>query len=75
MFDPANPEERAAAAAASEELCAAYAKVGFPCGRVPADMQAGEMARRDDTFRAVLDGIKRTLDPRGVLSPGRYGIG
>jgi len=75
MFDPSDPEECAAVAAASEELCAAYAAIGFPCGRVPADMQESEMARRDDSFRGVLEEIKRVLDPRGVLSPGRYGIG
>lgn len=74
MFDPTDAEECAAVAAAGRELCSAYAGLGYPCGRVPADMQAVEMARRDDTFRDVLHDLKAALDPRGVLSPGRYGI-
>jgi FAD/FMN-containing dehydrogenase len=31
-----------------------------------------EEMRQDDAYSAVLSAIKDTLDPAGVLSPGRY---
>ncbi|WP_028920975.1 FAD-binding oxidoreductase [Pseudonocardia acaciae] len=75
MFDPSDPEECRDVATACTEFRSAYAEAGYPCGRVPADMQASEMGHRDATFRSVLHDLKRVLDPLGVLSPGRYGIG
>ncbi len=74
MFDPNDKTECEDVAAASSALSSAYADLGYPCGRVPADMQASEMERRDDNFREVLRGLKTVLDPRGALSPNRYGI-
>lgn len=74
MFDPDDPQECARVAAASSELRATYAAIGYPCSRVPADMQVSEMSHRDDIFRGVLKDLKSVLDPRGVLSPHRYGI-
>jgi 4-cresol dehydrogenase (hydroxylating) len=38
------------------------------------DYQDHAMARLE-TFPEVCAAIKRALDPRGVLSPGRYGLG
>ncbi|WP_031464959.1 FAD-binding oxidoreductase [Sciscionella sediminilitoris] len=75
LFDRADPGERDRAARACRELREHYAGIGYPIGRAPADMQQDEMAARDPVFRAVLGELKQVLDPGGVLSPGRYGIG
>lgn len=74
-FDPADAEERARADAACRALRRHYARLGYPIGRAPADMQVDEMSLRDEVFRSVIGSIKQTLDPNGVLSPQRYGIG
>jgi 4-cresol dehydrogenase (hydroxylating) flavoprotein subunit len=73
-FDSASADERQSASDACRELRHAYAAAGYPIGRAPADMQADEMSLRDPEFRQTLSGIKAVLDPRGILSPGRYGI-
>jgi 4-cresol dehydrogenase (hydroxylating) flavoprotein subunit len=73
-FDSASADERQSASDACRELRHAYAAAGYPIGRAPADMQADEMSLRDPEFRQTLSGIKAALDPRGILSPGRYGI-
>ncbi|MCD7052837.1 FAD-binding oxidoreductase [Rhodococcus sp. BH2-1] len=74
IFDPQDAQECADAAAACLELAGAYADLGYPCGRVPADMQESEMGRRDPAFRSIVSDLKVAFDPHGVLSPGRYGI-
>ena len=51
----------------------AYADAGYPISRAPLDFQEEAMARLE-TFSDVCSDIKRTLDPHGILSPGRYGI-
>jgi 4-cresol dehydrogenase (hydroxylating) flavoprotein subunit len=53
---------------------AAYRQAGYPIARAPLDFQAEAMARLE-TFPEVCAAIKRALDPHGILSPGRYGIG
>ena len=53
---------------------AAYGKAGYPISRVSLDFQEEAMARLE-TFPEVCAAIKRALDPKGILSPGRYGIG
>lgn len=75
LFDPDDADQCAAVRAASRELADTYAALGYPCGRVPTYLQAGEMSRRDESFRGVLDQVKHAMDPRGILTPGRYGIG
>jgi 4-cresol dehydrogenase (hydroxylating) len=53
---------------------AAYGQAGYPISRAPLDFQEQAMARLE-TFPEVCAAVKRALDPNGVLSPGRYGIG
>jgi len=53
---------------------AAYAEAGYPISRAPLDFQEEAMTRLG-TFSEVCADMKRVLDPNGILSPGRYGIG
>jgi FAD/FMN-containing dehydrogenase len=45
-----------------------------PFSRAPLDFQEEAIARLE-TYPEVCAAIKRALDPNGILSPGRYGIG
>jgi 4-cresol dehydrogenase (hydroxylating) flavoprotein subunit len=55
-------------------LMAAYGQAGYPISRVQRDFQEEAMARLE-TIPEVCAAIKRALDPNGILSPGRYGLG
>lgn len=74
LFDPRDERDCRHAATADAELRQVYRECGYPVGRVPLDGQEDEMSHRDATFRAVNSSLKAVLDPRGIISPGRYGL-
>jgi 4-cresol dehydrogenase (hydroxylating) len=74
VFNRQDPEECQRVLACYRALMAAYAEAGYPISRAPLDFQEEAMARLE-TFPSVCADIKRVLDPNGILSPGRYGIG
>jgi 4-cresol dehydrogenase (hydroxylating) len=74
LFNRQDPQECQRVIACYRALMAAYAQAGYPVSRVPLDFQEEAMSRLE-TFPEVCSAIKRALDPNGILSPGRYGIG
>jgi 4-cresol dehydrogenase (hydroxylating) flavoprotein subunit len=74
LFNRQDPQECQRVLACCRALMAAYGQAGYPIARAPLDFQEEAMARLE-TFPEVCADIKRALDPSGILSPGRYGIG
>src|SRR5262249_57501936 len=74
VFNRQDPEECQRVSACYRALMAAYGEAGYPIARAPLDFQEEAMARLE-TVPEVCAAIKRALDPNGILSPGRYGIG
>jgi 4-cresol dehydrogenase (hydroxylating) len=74
LFNRQDPQECQRVIAGCRALMAAYGPAGYPISRVSLDFQEEAMARLE-TFPEVCAAIKRALDPKGILSPGRYGIG
>ena len=74
IFNRNDPAECERVIACYRALMAAYGEAGFPISRAPLDFQEEAMMRLQ-TFPEVCAAIKRALDPNGILSPGRYGIG
>jgi 4-cresol dehydrogenase (hydroxylating) len=74
VFNRQDPEECQRVVACCRALMTAYAEAGYPISRAPLDFQAEAMARLE-AFPDVCADIKRVLDPNGILSPGKYGIG
>jgi 4-cresol dehydrogenase (hydroxylating) flavoprotein subunit len=74
VFNRQDPEECQRVIACYRALMAAYGQAGYPISRAPLDFQEEAMVRLE-TFPEVCAAIKRALDPNGILSPGRYGIG
>ncbi len=74
VFNRQDPEECQRMGQCYRELMTAYAEAGYPISRAPLDFQAEAMERLE-TFPQVCADIKNALDPSGILSPGRYGIG
>jgi len=54
----------------SEEV----AKRGVFVGRAPLDYHDMHFAQTMPGFRQACTAIKKALDPKGVIAPGRYGI-
>ena len=73
VFNRQDPEECQRVTDCYRALMKAYADLGYPVSRAPLDFQEEAMARLE-TFPGVCNDIKRMLDPKGILSPGRYGI-
>jgi 4-cresol dehydrogenase (hydroxylating) len=74
IFNREDPEECDRVVRCYRALMSAYGEAGFPISRAPLDFQE-EAMRRLETFPEVCTSIKHALDPNGILSPGRYGIG
>ena len=72
-FNREDPDESKRAAACYRELLRRYAEAGYPISRAPVDFQEEAMARLEGLPRVCSD-IKRSLDPNGVIAPGKYGI-
>lgn len=74
VFDRTNPGALERARSCFRELAAAFANSGYGLYRVGIDYM-GELAQQyGQTNRDVNRALKRTLDPNGVLAPGKSGI-
>lgn len=73
-FRRADPASVAAAHGCIRDLNIAYLEAGF----TPYRIDIGNMdliADTADPFWRTANALKRLLDPRGILAPGRYGLG
>lgn len=61
---------RQSATTLSEEV----AKRGVFVGRAPLDYHDMHFAQTMPGFQQACAAIKKALDPKGVIAPGRYGI-
>jgi len=57
------------------ELAREFAGRGVSVGRAPTDYQDLHMELLSPEFRQACEGIKKALDPKGIIAPGKYGIG
>jgi 4-cresol dehydrogenase (hydroxylating) len=73
IFNRQDAEERQRAGRCMQALLKAYAEVGIPIARAPVDLQGDAMALLQGVPQ-VLSGLKKALDPHGILAPGKYGI-
>lgn len=74
VWNKEDADENARADACYRELTLEFAKRGIGVGRAPADyydLHAGQML---PALRNACRSIKQALDPKGVISPGKYGI-
>jgi 4-cresol dehydrogenase (hydroxylating) len=71
-YDRQLPGEDERAMACYGALSRALVAAGYHSYRLGIQ-SAGEM-QEPDTYRALLSELKDTLDPHGILAPGRYGI-
>jgi 4-cresol dehydrogenase (hydroxylating) len=67
--------EDRAADQAYKDLAANYTELGLQVGRSPIRYQDFHMSLLSETTRKTCEAIKDVLDPRGIIAPGRYGIG
>jgi 4-cresol dehydrogenase (hydroxylating) len=77
LFDTANPEQVQNATQAAEEMVAKAGAAGFGEYRAHTaymDIAAAEYDYGDHAQRRFNERIKDTLDPNGILSPGKQGI-
>ena len=74
-FNREDEEEGRRADACYRRMSEAVARRGVFVGRAPLDYHDFHMAQTMAAFRTACDAIKRALDPKGVIAPGRYGIG
>ena len=71
LYNKDDPEEAKMAGACYEELLSECAKAGYIPYRFGIQSMA-EQAGRRDVFWDVVEKLKGVLDPKGILSPGRY---
>ena len=74
-FNRQDADECQRADRAYRALAAAFAKAGYSVGRAPIDYHAMHMEQLDPIVLRTCLGIKKALDPAGVIAPGKYGIG
>jgi 4-cresol dehydrogenase (hydroxylating) len=75
VWNRQDPEENARAEACYTTFIDEYAAAGYPVSRPPTAFQPYAMSRLGHNFLSTCNRIKDALDPNGILSPGRYGIG
>jgi 4-cresol dehydrogenase (hydroxylating) flavoprotein subunit len=73
LFDPQVPGEAARARACYEALFAAGRRLGFLPYRIGADA-AHLLASAEGGGFSLARRVKASLDPRGIIAPGRYGL-
>ena len=73
-FNREDPDERARADACYRKMSEEVAKRGVFVGRAPLDYHDMHFAQTMPGFRQACTAIKKALDPKGVIAPGRYGI-
>ena len=71
LYNKDNPDEANRASGCYEELVSECMKAGYVPYRFGIQSMA-ELAGRKDVFWDVVEGLKGALDPKGILSPGRY---
>lgn len=72
-YDRDVPGEDERARRCYDELLRTLTQNGYYSYRL--GIQSADEMRREASHAAVLDALKRALDPHGILAPGRYGIG
>jgi 4-cresol dehydrogenase (hydroxylating) len=73
-FNREDPDERARADACYRRMSEEVAKRGVFVGRAPLDYHNMHFAQTMPGFQQACAAIKKALDPKGVIAPGRYGI-
>jgi 4-cresol dehydrogenase (hydroxylating) flavoprotein subunit len=73
-FNREEPDERARADACYRRMSEEVAKRGVFVGRAPLDYHDMHFAQTMPGFQQACAAIKKALDPKGVIAPGRYGI-
>jgi 4-cresol dehydrogenase (hydroxylating) len=73
-FNREDPDERARADACYRRMSEEVAKRGVFVGRAPLDYHDMHFAQTMPGFQQACAAIKKALDPKGVIAPGRYGI-
>ena len=74
VFNREDEDESRRADACYREMSEAIANRGVFVGRAPIDYHDFHMQQTVPSFRNVCNGIKRIVDPNGIIAPGRYGI-
>lgn len=74
VYNRSDENERARMRACYSALVEAYDRIGYPIGRTPTDWQERAMQRLP-SLRRLSSVLKHALDPRGIVAPGKYGIG
>ena len=72
-FDRRVEEQRARAAACYDEALAALLQAGYPPYRA-CPSGAAKVVDPSSPYGQTLAAIKRALDPKDTISPGRYGM-
>jgi 4-cresol dehydrogenase (hydroxylating) len=73
-FNREDPDERARADACYRRMSEEVAKRGVFVGRAPLDYHDMHFAQTMPGFQQACAAVKKALDPKGVIAPGRYGI-
>ncbi len=73
LFDPANSEETARAKGCFNELFKEGNSLGFYPYRVGVDNMK-DLVNPEKSFWAMQGMIKKAIDPKGIIAPGRYSI-
>ena len=73
-FNREDSDERARADACYRKMSEEVAKRGVFVGRAPLDYHDMHFAQTMPGFQQACAAIKKALDPKGVIAPGRYGI-
>jgi 4-cresol dehydrogenase (hydroxylating) len=71
-YDTRNAEEWNGANALAAELREEFRRRGWPSYRLAIDEMAEMVEHTDPALNHVKQAIKAALDPKGILSPGRY---
>jgi 4-cresol dehydrogenase (hydroxylating) len=74
LFDRDDPEEDTQALACHDEMLERFTEAGYLPYRLGIQSMGALPASADD-YRKVLKRIKSTLDPTGIIAPGRYELG
>lgn len=76
-FDKNDPDQVRSAYAVSHDLVETVGAMGYGEYRAHLDymdLAADQYAYNDHAYRRFIETLKDTIDPKGILSPGRHGI-